>query len=328
MDSPIDPVPGDADETISANATVELPIISNDQQELPNVGESNDEADDIEETVFHDAEEKIQSEPLVAPEDEQPTASEILTEQSIQEDNAVVETETENDHVDALFDKDESIEDDVPPAVDSEHVKTMEGDTDDVPQKENVAEQNPQRPGSSLEPTSQMEVQETGVDDEENTELNNSQDDGDSKTNSPNKTEKELENASISVDRHPIANSPEEMETDNQLDSTLNDSLNKSADLEEEHKPEEVDMEDVAETSISEKEKTISEDPFDSIKQNSTNKDDNSVQTRDTTANDTLDESGVTELNATNQDDSLVGDLGESTTLNKVDMDAAADGKI
>lgn len=291
MDPVIEPVPGDTEETSGKqNAEADLPS----------------EADVADETVVKDTEETTPVKPAEALESSsQPDIEneEILGDNITEEDDGVDQDRIE----------------DVTISDDPKTVESMEVDNEDGPaaaeEEEETSVPNTQQTESTFEPlihSTQMEEQSTSENGEENTEIPVSQNQ-DTEASSQDNIEQET---------GAIVNSPEEMETDGQTEEAI---LNKSAELSEEHPPEEVDMADVAETSISEREKQSAEDPFDSVKQNSSlshDKDDSVCQTHDevdSTFNNTLDESRVSDRNATNPEDSLVGEV--------VDNDVSADGK-
>lgn len=224
--------------------------------------------------------------------------------------NAITADEYAEDAVSQ--DSQEETPDEVEPTVEKEGAtdelkptESMEVDDDDSRQDDSAP--------SEIEPQNTIEDDHKSVENNEECSQDNVNDDADHIESPMETNEQDL--------------SPKVLDTE--VDAQLNASHNQSADLEDQQKPEEVDMENLADTSISDKEKPHAEDPFDSLKQDSSfshNKDVSRAETPDDIAapanNNTLDESGVNELNTTDTTDSMVEDVVEK------ESEVAAEGNI
>lgn len=353
MDPVIDPVPGDTDETPT---TEDSQIVSGDQPELADssLDKNDDPAEEItpkttEENISQDNEENAPSESAsqescvneVSQSEDQPQAESIPvneleptsllekeTEDSIESTTSnskenlpignitkVVEAEVGNEESGELL-KEDNINDDVE---DSTPIESMDVDNDDVP--EEVISEEITEKDSEIEVQNPIEADKLDADESEKEITKEVPED-------KNKEKTDIEDTVQTV---PLAESEPVEEMDVSVLPTNETSQTESIDHSEQPQTEEVDMEDVADTSISEKDKTFAEDPFDSVKQNTSfSNDKDAADTHDetdVTPNNTLNETGVSELNETNHEDSLVENTVESVSTNNTTKENAAEGK-
>lgn len=358
MDSTTDLVPVNTEKTPSSDAVEETTNVSNENEDIPNSEEPtsvpSNEDEPIEESVaeqtkdiqsepdlqqkhvepISQSEDELVGEPMLAEDIVEPSSPPteesvqlVETPSTVEEDNSAVETETTADQIDSTEiqpSKDENIIDDDNAATDNTtHSEAMEVDDADVADEDVSSE--PATAANDADPDSTEVFVSPNPPNVDPTETTASSPNDDPTETTESNIHTEAENAD--TENQNELNS--EMEVDSPPTANPDASLNQSVDLEEQHRPEEVDMEDVGETSISEKEKACAEDPFDSVKQNTSlsNENDSIVQTvdeLDATINNTLDESAISEQNATNQDESVVGNVDEPVTSKD---DEAAEGK-